>query len=132
MDPLTALDGQCILVIEDDYFGARALIELLESCGARTVGPIGWVQEALDFIHRQPSSFDIALLDINMHGEKSYSVADALMAHGKYFVFTTGYGAAAMEENYRLIPRCEKPFGRDAILAALLGEFQAESGVRTI
>jgi CheY-like chemotaxis protein len=119
MDTASVLNGQRILVIEDDYFGAQALVALLKACGAETVGPIGWVQEAVAFVNGQAEAFDRALLDINMHGEKSYPIADALLAHGKQFVFTTGYGADAVDENYRHHPRCEKPFNRDTLLSLL-------------
>ncbi|MEP6482933.1 MAG: response regulator [Rudaea sp.] len=119
-DPTTALTGQRILVMEDDEFGALALTALLQACGAETVGPIGWVQEALEFVNTQSATFDKALLDVNMHGEKSYPIADALIAHGKSFVFTTGYAGDALEHSYRHHPRCEKPFNRDTLLAVLL------------
>jgi hypothetical protein len=35
--------------------------------------------------------FDAAMLDVNLNGNKSYPVADALAARGVPFVFSTGY-----------------------------------------
>jgi hypothetical protein len=37
-------------------------------------------------------------------------VADALTANGVNVVFSTGYGADAVDGAYRRYPRCEKPF----------------------
>lgn len=119
MDVATALRGQRVLIVEDDYFGAQALVAMLQACGAETVGPIGWVPEAVAFVTTQSSTFDTAVLDINMHGEKSYPIADALTAQGKRFVFATGYGSDAVEESYRHYPRCEKPFNMKTLLALL-------------
>jgi hypothetical protein len=36
--------------------------------------------------------------------------AEALMARGLPFVFATGYGAAAVPENFRAAPVLQKPF----------------------
>jgi hypothetical protein len=36
-------------------------------------------------------TIDLAILDVNLNGKKSFSVADALVAKGVPFVFSTGY-----------------------------------------
>jgi hypothetical protein len=45
--------------------------------------------------------FDAAMLDVNLNGNKSYPVADALAARGVPFVFSTGYSDHGMREGYR-------------------------------
>src|SRR5258706_5970006 len=110
MNATTALNGRRILVVEDDYFGAKTLSELLQAYGAQVVGRIGWVEEAVEFVGNHASAFDVAVLDVNMHGKKSYPIADALLARGKRFIFATGYSGEALDEAYRHYPRCEKPF----------------------
>lgn len=37
----TALKGRRILVIEDDYWVAQLLVELLANAGAEVIGPFG-------------------------------------------------------------------------------------------
>jgi len=54
--------------------------------------------------------FDAAMLDVNLNGNKSYPVADALAARGVPFVFSTGYSDHGMREGYRERPVLKKPF----------------------
>jgi len=124
-----ALGGLRVLVVEDDYFVAQVLVDLLEDVGAVVIGPIGWVDEALALIADGTDRFDGAVLDVNLHGSKSYPIADALTARSIKFIFATGYGADALDEPYRHCPRCEKPFDQTALVAAF-GQLPA-SGPRT-
>ena len=120
MFPGTApLKDRRILVVEDDYLVAQILIDLLEDAGAQVIGPVGWIEEALALIEGDHQQFDGAVLDVNLHGKKSYPVADALAARSVGFVFTTGYDSGVIEDKYRRYPRCEKPFSQPALLAAL-------------
>ena len=123
------LRGLRLLVVEDDYLVAQVLINFLEDAGAVIVGPIGWVDEALALIAEGTNRFDGAVLDINLHGSKSYPIADALTARSIRFVFATGYGADALDEPYRHCPQREKPFDQTALVAAF-GQLPA-SGPRT-
>jgi DNA-binding LytR/AlgR family response regulator len=95
------------------------ITEQLEEAGAQVVGPIGWLDEALTFIKDNGAAFDGAVLDVSLHGKKSYPIADALAANGVYVVFSTGYGADAVDGDYRRYPRCEKPFTQDELITAL-------------
>jgi CheY-like chemotaxis protein len=117
----TALQGRRILVIEDDYWVAQLVIEILEDSGAEVVGPIGWIDEALEALEGLTGQFDGAVLDLNLHGAKSYPIADVLSANRIPFVFTTGYGLAGIDDPYTAYPRCSKPFNRKALVAALIG-----------
>jgi ActR/RegA family two-component response regulator len=119
MGTTSELDGRLILVIEDDFLVARALCTLLEEAGAKVVGPIGWAEEAIAFVQDRANTFDGAVLDVDLHGEKSYVIADALAKRNVRFVFTTGYGADALDSGYRNYPRCEKPFDARTLLKAL-------------
>ncbi|WP_455274181.1 hypothetical protein [Rhizobium herbae] len=52
------------------------------------------------------------MLDVNLNGDKSFPIADALVAQGVPFVFATGYGIDALTDNYR--PLLAKPYsGKD-------------------
>jgi DNA-binding response OmpR family regulator len=114
-----ALEGRAILIVEDDYLVAQSVIEFLTDAGAQVIGPIGRAAEAIAYIEANGKALDAAVLDVNLHGEKSYPVADALLARAIAFVFATGYGSDAVEDAYLGYPRCEKPFSGHALVAAL-------------
>ena len=72
------LAGSRILVIEDDFPVGEIILLMLEDEGAQVLGPVGSVDEALAFIAEQAQMPDRVVLDLNLHGVKSYPVADAL------------------------------------------------------
>ena len=113
------LNGRRILVIEDDYLIAETLAEVLAAAGAIVTGPFGTAGEAHAALTQPGLSLDAAVLDIDLHGQKSYAVADAMIRRGIPFVLTTGYDENAVDAAYRHHPRCEKPVTSRAILAAL-------------
>ncbi len=114
-----SLHGRRILVIEDDFLVAQVLMDILMAAGAEVLGPIGWANEAIAFVNDESAAFDGVVLDINLHGTKSYQIADALAARSIGFVFASGYGAEAVEKPYQCYPRCQKPFNADALIATL-------------
>ncbi len=113
------LAGRRILIVEDDFLVARVLVDLLEDAGAQIAGPIGSLDEAIRFLESDMQPLDAAVLDVNLHGRKSYPIADILAARRVGFVFATGYGAGILQEKYQRHPRCEKPFDQAGLLAAL-------------
>ncbi|WP_234775568.1 hypothetical protein [Paraburkholderia tropica] len=62
----------------DDYQVALAVASLLEGAGANVVGPVGWAEEALSLVEDASAQIDAAILDVDLHGQKSYAVAAAL------------------------------------------------------
>ncbi|KKC24804.1 response regulator [Sphingomonas sp. SRS2] len=108
-----------ILVVEDEYFLADDLDGALTDAGAKVLGPLPSVKEAARFIASEPS-IDAAVLDINLHGEMVFPVADALRERGIPFAFATGYDQLALPARFADVPRIEKPFKSDR-LAAVLG-----------
>lgn len=113
------LDGMKILIVEDDYLVALALSAVLELAGAKVVGPIAWAQEAVSLLEGGTQHIDAAILDVDLNGEKSYPVADALTSRDIRFIFATGYGADAVDSRYRHHPRCQKPFDHQTLFRAL-------------
>jgi CheY-like chemotaxis protein len=117
--PFEALRGRRFLVVEDDYAIAKDIARWLEDAGAEVVGPAGTVEDALELVESEAFPLDGAALDINLHGETVYPVADALAARGVPFVFATGYDADVIPEAYAGVPRCEKPVDRAQLARAL-------------
>jgi len=112
-----ALKGVRVLVVEDEYFVAILIEEILESAGCVVMGPIPRLPEALDAIDRE--SCDVAVLDVNLAGERINPVADALSERNVPFLFVTGYGTNSLPREYAQRPHICKPFRMAELLSAL-------------
>ena len=111
------LTGRHVLVVEDEVM-VRLLIEvMLENLGCQSVTAAATIDQALDWIEKQ--TFDAAVLDVNLNGQKSYPVADALAARGVPFVFSTGYSEHGMNDGYSDRPALKKPFREKELEAAM-------------
>jgi CheY-like chemotaxis protein len=108
-----------VLVVEDEYLVAMDMSTYLEAAGAQVVGPASNVNAALEVLER--TELDGAILDVNLHGEMAFPIADALAARGIPFVFMTGYDARMMPARFASVKRCEKPTTPEAISRALFG-----------
>jgi len=120
---LTDVDGReanerSILVVEDEYLIAAELQRQLEQMGVRVLGPVPTVAAALDLL-ATANQVDAAILDVNVHGENVFPVADAVRERGLPLVFATGYDQLALPDRYAGLPRCEKPVDVEQILRIL-------------
>ncbi len=115
--PVDGLTSRSILVVEDTYFIADDLVTALKRAGATVVGPAPNRRTALSLLASLP--VDAAVLDINLHGESVYPVAESLMERGKPFVFASGYGRITIPDAYRAIALWEKPFDTRRLIASL-------------
>ena len=114
-----ALRSRRFLVVEDEYLIAVSLALALEEDGVEVVGPAGSVRDALALVEAEDGRLDGAVLDINLHDERVYPVADALAARGVPFVFLTGYDAQVVPDAYARVPRCDKPVSSTLLLRML-------------
>lgn len=117
----TSLVGKRVLVVEDESLIASLIEDYLADVGCDTVGPFDSVAGALEAVRSE--TFDAAVLDVNLVGERSYPVADALTARGIPFLFLSGYGDAGLQPGLRTGRICTKPFRGDdltGMLAAIL------------
>lgn len=103
-----SLNGLRILLVEDEAMIAMLVEDMLLDSGATVVGPASGVRAALDAI--AANEIDGALLDVNLGGEQSFEVADALASKSIPFVFVTGYGGAGVRDRYPNAPTLQKPF----------------------
>ena len=114
----SSMGGREILLVEDDFFVAEDFATSLEAAGARVLGPVATVSDALDLISRT-ERLDGAILDINLRGAMSYEVADVLSQRGVPFVFATGYDRHIVPSQYANVPVCEKPVDPEQCSALL-------------
>jgi len=114
---LITLCGCRVLVVEDEVLVAWMLEEMLAELECMVVGPAVRVSQALAMVGTE--AIDLAILDVNLNGEKSYAVADALAARRVPFVFSTGYAADSMPDKYRSSLILQKPYSQSDLSAAL-------------
>jgi DNA-binding NtrC family response regulator len=122
-------------MVEDEMMVAWLLEDMLTDLGCAVIGPAGSVNQALAMIEAE--AIDVAVLDVNLNGEMSYPIADALAARGVPFVFVTGYDKGRILDGYRVFPVLQKPFHRTElsdILAKLLTPMQpsVEAEIATV
>jgi DNA-binding response OmpR family regulator len=102
------LEGLCVLVVEDEPIISFLLEDMLAEMGAREVRHAGNVQTAMAFLdERLPH---LAVLDVNLGGERAYPVAERLDAAGVAFLFTTGYGRSGIDARWAAKTVVQKPF----------------------
>ena len=103
------LAGRRVLVVEDEMLVLMMIEDMLADLGCDSVAAAATVDQALALIGGQ--NFDAALLDVNLNGKDSHSVADALAARGVPFAFSTGYSESSSKRE-RLLDRpvLRKPF----------------------
>lgn len=109
---LGKLPGQCILVVEDEMLLAMMLEDMLTDLGYRVV-KASRAARASTLV--ATAAIDCAILDVNLNGETSYSVANELRQRDVPFVFATGYGAGGLHADYHGSPMLSKPFSQDEL-----------------
>ena len=107
------LAGKRILVVEDEYFIASDLKRALAAAGAEVAGPTGDAARGLGLA---TGGVDGAVLDVNLDGADSYSIADALAQRAVPYMFLTGYDGWALPERHRTALRVTKPFHMDMVI----------------
>ena len=100
-----------------------AIEDMLADLGCTSISVAGNIEKALDLIASK--SFDLATLDVNLDGQRSYPVAQALSDLGVPFAFSTGYGEHGVGEGFGGRPVLDKPYNDSQlikVLTALLAE----------
>jgi len=111
------LRSKRILIVEDEWLIAMDIASAFMRAGASVTGPVSTIEEALS-ITQSGVPIDGAVLDLNLHGELAYPVADALSLRGIPILLATGYGENLLPETLRSFARFQKPFNPDDVVRA--------------
>lgn len=106
-----------ILIVEDEFLIAMDLTDELSSRGYEIAGPAGSVSEAMRLIEQETPR--LAILDINLKGDPSFPVAEALAERAVPFLFLSGNDATSLPETFRDRPILAKPIDFDALTAKI-------------
>jgi CheY-like chemotaxis protein len=94
---------QRVLVVEDEWLIAGAIVFELERLGYEVIGPASSVQDALRRITEDTDNNIIAaLLDFRLNDETSAAIADELVRREIPFAFLTGYSTRELPSHLHL------------------------------
>lgn len=83
-----SFENKRILILEDDPLLALDLEDFFTELGAKVIGPVSNVEQALEAV---ATGVDGAVLDLNLRGVYSYPVIEALAKAGTPLVVCSGY-----------------------------------------
>ncbi|MCF6370255.1 response regulator [Rhizobium halophilum] len=114
-----------ILVLEDDVLLAMDVEDFLVGQGFRVLGPFGRINQALEALKASPP--DGAIVDLNLNGELSFPVIDALRARGIPVIVCSGY-AELPELKMKLqgLPLLPKPWSPEKLARLIDQQFSAQ------
>lgn len=117
MSQSSSLRGKRVLVVEDEFLVALDIEAELEDCGASVVCASTLAQARAK---AENDAFDAVVLDLNLHGEPSYPVADLLHERRVPFLFHTGQGEKALlTRRYPGVTVCSKPCDGRSLASSL-------------
>jgi CheY-like chemotaxis protein len=106
-----------ILIVEDEPLISMMLEDFLESLGHHISGTCESVPDAMARVGE--GGFDVAILDVNLKGERIWPVADRLIEMGVPYILATGGHIEPPPAAHASAPVLSKPFTIDAIEPAL-------------
>ena len=106
-------DALSVLIVEDESLIAMMLEDFLESLGHSLAGTCETVPDALARV--EEGGFDVAILDVNLNGQRVWPVADRLAEKRIPYVLATGGHIEPPPPAHAGAPVLSKPFTLDSI-----------------
>jgi CheY-like chemotaxis protein len=114
---MSVLAGRRILVVEDSPVVAPFTVNVLEDLGCVAVGPAPNMATARELIENE--TFDAAIMDVHIRGERVFALCDLLDARDVPFLLTSGYADWQVPTEWEDRPRLQKPYTLDQLRDAL-------------
>lgn len=114
------LEGISVLLVEDEAILAIDVTAIIEMAGGRVVGPAYSLGQGFSWIDR--AKFDCAVLDINLHDELVFNLADALIERGVPVVFLSSHSLNIAPPHLRQRRLVHKPFSTHSLIKAIQTE----------
>ena len=112
------LAGLRVLVVEDETMVSLLIQDMLDDLGCVVADQASTLAEALEKVGTL--AFDVAVLDINLGGERSFPVAEWLGERGRPYIFVTGYAMSSLPPGFAGKTLLQKPFLQADLGRALL------------
>ena len=111
------LKGKRVLVVEDETLISMLFEDILADLGCEIVGPAMNIRQATDLA--TSADIDVAVLDVNLGGDPIFPVAEILDGRGVPLVFSSGYGAHGLPDQWQARPTLPKPFTSEEVAIVL-------------
>ncbi|MCQ6255058.1 response regulator [Pseudomonas sp. Q11] len=108
---MSAFPGVRVLLVEDEGAIAMLVEQMLEELECVVVASVARLAMACEVANRV--AIDLAILDVNLAGERVFPVAEILQARQIPFLFSTGYGARGLPNEFAHRPVLHKPFSEN-------------------
>ena len=117
--PFSAADVDgIVLLLEDNFIIAKEMQDQLEDFGFDEVHTVSNLADATEFLDTQRPV--LAVLDVNLGGQTSETIARRLSEEGVPFIFVTGYAdKAELMPGLKQVPRLIKPVSDTELQDAL-------------
>jgi CheY-like chemotaxis protein len=112
--------GKKLLLVEDEPLIGTLIHDMLVDWGFEPSEPFRRLEDAMTAV--EETTFDGAILDMNLNGEAVYPLADILASRSIPFVFLTGYGQQSVDRRFAEYPILQKPVEPETLEAVLRGE----------
>lgn len=110
--------GVKVLVVEDEFLVADDMARAVAGLGGEVVGPFSLAESGLAALDEE--EIGLAILDVNLQGERVFALADQLAERKVPFIFATGYDKWVLPPRHRERLRLEKPVTARVLKNAIL------------
>jgi DNA-binding response OmpR family regulator len=116
-----------VLLVEDEALLAIDVTAIIEMAGGRVVGPAYSLSQGFSWLDR--GKFDCAVLDINLHDELVFKLADALVERGIPILFLSSHSLNIAPAHLRERRLVHKPFSTRSLIMAIQAEMAGKQAV---
>jgi DNA-binding response OmpR family regulator len=117
-------EAKCILVVEDEWLLASELSRRLRHAGYDVMGPVPATADAAELLDKAKP--DAAVLDVQLDGEVSFSLAARLMEVSVPLLFLSGHSTGDFPRQLQGQTVLAKPADWDAVLRVLKEKLDME------
>ncbi len=111
------LAGRRVFLVEDESLIIMLLEDALEDLGCEIAAVASRFDDAI--AKASALDFDVAILDVNLSGLRTFPIAEIIRSRGIAFMFATGYGAMSIPDGLNHVPVLQKPFAAPELEFAL-------------
>jgi DNA-binding response OmpR family regulator len=114
---MTNAQGVRLLLAEDEWLIVDRIEHALEGSRYQIAAKAASLRDAVRLLDTE--AFDVAVLDGNLDGDRTWSLAERLRRTGTPFLLLTAYTSADRPPSAAGAPALVKPFAAEALRSAL-------------